>query len=143
MAKIKSFEDKITSLIFLIGRNMRQRNAKNCSLGHLSFIQIEALKFISEQKNPLMKDVASHLFIAAPSLTPIIDELEKKNLIKRSSSKNDRRAVLIFLTKIGEDVINKISRIKTENMRHIFNKLTEKEQKILINILEKISGSKQ
>ena len=111
MKQQQSFEDKITSLIFLIGRNMRQQNVEKCDLDNmekLSFIQIEALKFIKEQKNPLMKEVSSHLSIAAPSLTPLIDELEKRELIKRGSLENDRRAVLIRLTEKGENVLNKI-----------------------------------
>jgi len=105
MSQIKSFEDKITSLIFLIGRNMRQQDIENCDLHRterLSFTQVEALKFIKKRKNPLMKEVSNHLSIAAPSLTPLIDELEKRELIKRDPSENDRRAILIMLTEKGE-----------------------------------------
>lgn len=143
MTKIESFEDKISSLFFLIGRNMRQRNAENCvhnSKEHLTFSQLEALKFIKEHKNPLMKEVANHLSIAAPSLTPLVDELEKRCLVERGSLENDRRAVLIFLTKKGEDLMEKISKIRAEHMRYIFSKLTINEQEALIKILEKISS---
>jgi len=143
MSQIKSFEDKITSLIFLIGRNMRQQDIENCDLHHterLSFTQVEALKFIKKRKNPLMKEVSNHLSIAAPSLTPLIDELEKRELIKRDPSENDRRAILIMLTEKGEDFLKKILKIKTKKMHYIFNKLTKDEQIALISILEKLSA---
>jgi len=90
-----------------------------------------------------MKDVANHLSIAAPSLTLIVDELEKKKLIKRGLSENDRRAILIFITKTGKDMLNKVLKIKREHMQYVINKLTKCEQKTLIKILEKLSSSAQ
>lgn len=143
MPQTKSFEDEITSLIFLIGRNMRQQNIESCDLHHterLSFTQVEALKFIKKRKNPLMREVSDHLSIAAPSLTPLIDELEKRELIKRDPSEKDRRAILIMLTEKGEDFLKKILKIKTKKMHYIFSKLTKDEQKTLIGILEKLSA---
>jgi DNA-binding MarR family transcriptional regulator len=142
MTKIKSFEDKITSLIFLIGRNMRQQNAESCehsSKERLTFSQLEALKFIKEHKNPLMKEVSNHLSIAAPSLTPLIDELEKRSLIARGSLENDRRAVLLVLTKKGEEMLEKISKIRAQKMQYIFSRLTINEQESLVGILEKLA----
>ena len=86
-----------------------------------------------------MKEVSDHLSIAAPSLTPLVDELEKRELIKRCSSENDRRAVLIMLTEKGESLWEKIMRIKTKKMNYIFSKLTKDEQETLIKILEKLT----
>lgn len=143
MAIEQSFDEKVTSLMFLIVRNLKKKYKEDREIDdaiHLSIVQLEALKFIGEQKNPLMKDVAKHLSIAAPSLTPIIDELERKKLIKRGSSKNDRRAILIFMTKAGEDMLNKILKIKRVHMQYIINKLNDSEQKMLIRILEKLSS---
>lgn len=146
MAASGSFDEKVTSLMFLIVRNLKKKYKKYGEVGnieHLSIVQLEALKFIGEQKNPLMKDVANHLSIAAPSLTPIIDELEKKKLIKRGLSKNDRRAILIFMTKTGKDMLNKVLKMKREHMQYVINKLTKCEQKTLIKILEKLSSPAQ
>jgi len=132
--------------MFLIARNLKKKYQEDGEIDdarHLSFVQLEALKFIGEQKNPLMKDVANHLSIAAPSLTLIVDELEKKKLIKRGLSENDRRAILIFITKTGKDMLNKVLKIKREHMQYVINKLTKCEQKTLIKILEKLSSSAQ
>jgi DNA-binding MarR family transcriptional regulator len=146
MAPKEPIENRILSLIFSAGRNFRQENnlKEKISVGeHLSLIQVETLKFIGEQKNPLMKDVADYLFITPPTLTALIDGLEEKKLIKRGQSQNDRRATLMFLTGQGRKIMEKNIKHKMEKMRRIFGKLTKNEQKTLVGILEKISASKE
>jgi len=145
MDKKESLENRIISLIFTASRNLRQESQENeiDTIERLSMIQLETLKFIEERKNPLMKDVADYLSIAPPSLTPLIDGLEKKKLLKRGSSENDRRATLIFLTKKGKDILEKTMSKKMKRMGNAFKKLTEGEQKSLIRILEKLSTPKK
>lgn len=144
MEKNESCENHIISLIFTASRNLRQESQENelDEAKRLSMTQIETLKFINERKSPLMKDVADYLFIAPPSLTPLIDGLETKGLVKRDSSENDRRAILIFLTDKGKDILKKTMKKKIKRMGDVFKKLTKGEQKSLIRILEKLSASK-
>ena len=68
----------------------------------LSILQIEALWYVKEEKEVLMKDLASHLFIAPPSATSLADDLVKAKLVKRSEDKKDRRTTAISLTPKGE-----------------------------------------
>ncbi len=146
MNRQKTIENRIISLIFSAGRNFRKENDMKCETimqKHLSLIQLETLKFIDEEKNPLMKDVSDYLFIAPPSLTPIIDVLEKRKLIKRSLAENDRRATILFLTGKGKQFLDRAIRQKIKETKNIFSKLTEKEQETLVGLLEKISGPKQ
>jgi len=147
MEKNDTCENRIISLIFAASRNIRQESRENevntNTFEHLSMVQLETLKFIDERNNPLMKDVADYLSVAPSSLTPLIDGLETKNLVKRVSSKNDRRAILISLTDKGKDILEKNVRRKMKKMGGIFKKLTEGEQKSLIRILEKLSALKQ
>ncbi|HOX10939.1 MAG TPA: MarR family transcriptional regulator [Candidatus Moranbacteria bacterium] len=140
-----SCENRIISLIFTASRNLRQESRENelDEAERLSMTQLETLKFIDERKNPLMKDVADYLFIAPPSITPLIDGLETRKLVKRGSSKNDRRAILISLTDKGKDILEKTMNKKMKRMGDVFKKLTKEEQKSLIRILEKLSAPKQ
>jgi len=145
MENSESFENRIISLIFTASRNIRQESQENeiDAMDRLSMIHLETLKFIEERKNPLMKDVADYLSIAPPSLTPLIDGLEQKKLLKRGSSKDDRRATLIFLTDKGRDLLERTMRKKMKRLSNVFKKLTEREQKSLIRILEKLSAPKE
>lgn len=142
----ESIENRIISLIFSAGRNFRKENNMRLEddfKEHISPVQLETLKFINDRKKPLMKEVADYLFIAPPSLTPIIDGLEKRKLIKRGHSENDRRATLLCLTEKGKDVLEKTIKHAMEKMHQTFSKLTKKEQETLLGLLEKIAASRK
>ena len=148
MEGTKLFEERIISLIFSVGRNFRQDTAKGApnqklECAHVSIVQLETLKFIGQKKNILMKDIANYLSIAPPSLTPLIDHLEERKLIKRTLSRNDRRAIFINLTDKGKEALKKIMKKKVAAMHYLFQKLTQDEQKTLICILEKLAVSKE
>lgn len=146
MTHKKSIENRIMSLIFSAGRNFRKENnmcLEDDIKKRLSPVQLETLKFINDRKNPLMKEVSDYLFIAPPSLTPIIDGLEKKKLIRRDHSENDRRVTLLCLTKKGKYVLEETIKHAMEKMHQTFSKLTEKEQETLLGLLEKIAAPKK
>ena len=148
MDSAKLSEERIISLIFSVGRNFRQDTQKKAptqkfECAHISIVQLETLKFIAQKKNVLMKDIANYLSIAPPSLTPLIDHLEERQLIKRTSSQNDRRAIFINLTSKGKEALKKIMKKKVAAMHYLFQKLSKDEQKTLIHILEKLATTKE
>ena len=130
----------IISLIFKTNRLIRKRLIKEKRhLDPFSILRFEALRYIVEKKNPLMKEVADYFCITPPSVTSLIDSLVKSGVVKRVYDKNDRRAIRLFITSKGkkefEKGINKIN----DNMRKVLRQLNLKELKDLIKILEKLS----
>ncbi|MGK2849209.1 MAG: MarR family winged helix-turn-helix transcriptional regulator [Minisyncoccota bacterium] len=133
--------EKILSLLFAIGRTVRQESSAYDITTHqrLSFVQLETLKFIHEHQKSLMKDVAEYLAIAPPSLTPLIDSLVMRHLLERSVSVADRRATCLMLTEDGRETLQTFLKKKMEKMEKIFQKLSGEEQEIFIKILQKLS----
>ncbi len=130
----------IISLIFKTNRLIRKRLIKRKKhLDPFSILRFEALRYIVEKKNPLMKEVADYFCITPPSVTSLIDSLVKSGVVKRVYDKNDRRAIRLFITSKGkkefEKGINKIN----DNMRKVLRQLNLKELKNLMKILEKLS----
>ncbi|MCX6766933.1 MAG: MarR family winged helix-turn-helix transcriptional regulator [Candidatus Moranbacteria bacterium] len=101
--KKRSTAEKIISLMFNMGRAIKKQCLESCGrTDGLSILQIEALWHVKEGKEVLMKDLASHLFIAPPSATSLTDDLVKAKLVKRSEDKKDRRTTAISLTPKGK-----------------------------------------
>lgn len=65
--------------------------------------------------------------------------MEKLQLVKRKTPKNDRRKYLIIITDKGKGVVIKIRQQTNKIEAHIRKKLTSTEIKILFNVLEKLS----
>ena len=58
------------------------------------------------QANPETKvsEISKHLNVTMPSVTPILNKLEKNGLITRRMDEHDRRVMLVSLTNEGDSV---------------------------------------
>ena len=84
--------------------------------------------------------LANEVGIRPASLSEALDRLEDEKMIKRTKSKNDRRAIVISLTDNARDHI-KEHRIAQEKFAGDFlSPLTEKEKQQLYEILNKLNG---
>ncbi len=54
------------------------------------------------------KDLAQRLLKTGGNLTLVIDNLEKRQLVKRERDSSDRRQIYVHLTRSGEELINDI-----------------------------------
>ncbi|MCB9450297.1 MAG: MarR family transcriptional regulator [Anaerolineaceae bacterium] len=67
----------------------------------LTVIEWYILRALFEQDGQHASELARAVGRAATSFTPILDKLQKKNMIERRADPADRRAVRIFLTDDG------------------------------------------
>ena len=138
--KKRSATEKIISLMFNMGRAIKKQCLESCGRADgLSILQIEALWYVKEGKEVLMKDLASHLFIAPPSATSLADDLVKAKLVKRSEDKEDRRTTSISLTPKGKRALANFLKKRMEKAKKRIGRLTQAEKKTLLSILEKLA----
>ena len=143
---IKSKEYEIFALtlpITLIHKNMF--NDTECFLKtqydllHSHVDVLASLYFDGNSLSPT--DLYDATIFSSGGMTKVLKKLEERNLIKREASSNDKRSMLISLTKEGKDLIEncmlKIAKQKEEK----FSILTQKEKEDLKNILSKITYS--
>jgi len=68
----------------------------------------------------------------------IVDRLVKKNLVKRSTTKADKRLVDVIISKEGLVLLDKIEKPLDAHMASNFKNLTDEEKQIFNNLLDKI-----
>jgi DNA-binding MarR family transcriptional regulator len=138
--KKKSTTEKIISLMFNMGRAIKKQCLKKSGRSSgLSILQIEALWYIGEGKEVLMKDLAGHLSITPPSATSLVDDLVRAKLVTRSEDKKDRRITAISLTAKGKRSLANFLKKRMEKAKKKIDKLTQVEKKSLLKILEKLA----
>lgn len=76
--------------------------------------------------------LAKRLFIAKPNMTPLIQKLIDKGLVKRVSNEEDRRIINIALTEKGHEYMNEQKQLLTYNLRMKLSSLKNED-------LEKLS----
>lgn len=145
MKRITNQKDaaRLAANFFVIGRLMkegfqrRNRVKPTCSLLHL-----QTLRYVKEERRPLMRDVAQFLFVTPPAATLLIDGLVKEGLLARIIDAKDRRAVRLRITKTGNALFVRASREAQTEIAEVFSVLDGKEQTMLVGLLEKVTKSK-
>lgn len=86
----------VPSVMRFIRAEMRSRRAD------LSVPQFRSLLYIGRHDGCPLHELAGHLGLTAPSASKLIDILERRSLVKRRPSTEDRRRLTLALTPAGE-----------------------------------------
>lgn len=87
-------------------------------------------------------ELGKKLFKSGGNITMVVDNLEKRKLVKRERSKNDRRFFTIHLTKPGSNLIEKLFPKILSALVDEINILTENEQIELQRMCKLLGQSK-
>ena len=143
---IKSKEYEVFALslpITLIHKNMF--NDAECYLKtqydllHSHVDVLASLYFDGNSLSPT--DLYDATVFSSGGMTKVLKKLEERNLIKREASSNDKRSMLISLTKEGKDLIENCMIEVAKQKEEKFSVLTQKEKDDLKNILSKLTYS--
>lgn len=99
-------------LIFLISK-VYQKLIGNLQKGFLESgvevtpIQVIVLFFLQKNDGSSLTQISQGLMLENPTVTGLIDRLEKLDYVKRSDHPNDRRVYLVHITEKGNKVANK------------------------------------
>ncbi|MEX2456009.1 MAG: MarR family transcriptional regulator [Balneolaceae bacterium] len=89
------------------------------------------------------RSIGEKLLKSGGNITMVIDNLERCGHVKRKPDPNDRRAVLIHLTKSGSAFIEDFFPRHLEKIKQEFSVLTEDEKKTLAKLCKKLGVEKE
>ncbi|ALB45361.1 MarR family winged helix-turn-helix transcriptional regulator [Clostridium beijerinckii] len=113
--------------------------AKYTRIKGLSDNEISIIRIISEKEEVIIRDILEILNIPKSTLTNMIDRLEKRNIIRRSISKRDRRSYKLELTEEGKKAQEEHIKFEEEIYGKVMISLdTYEERENLLNIMRKI-----
>ena len=104
--------------------------------------QYKVLKYIlGHAGSPVRSaDLEAHFNMTNPTATGIIQNLERKGLIRRVPNPQDGRSKLLEPTEYAHSIEEQLYRIGEEIEGHVTANLTEAERKELIRLLVKMLG---
>jgi len=100
--------------------------------------QWAVMSYLHKEDGLYQKQIADFLFKDKPTVTRILDILEKRNLIIRISDEKDRRKFKIYLTQDGKDTVAQLIPIAKEIQFKIRENIQQEEIETLKTILNKI-----
>jgi len=90
-----------------------------------------AITGLADDKQPTIKELAQQLCLEHHTVVELADRLERKGLLTRSSSAEDKRAVLLSVTPAGQRVLGRIVRFSFAQLREEAPELIRSLRKIL------------
>ena len=85
-----------------------------------------------------MKDIANSIRRTKPTVTVLVDKLEKLGYIKREASDEDNRSTNIVLTQKGEDFKVIFEKISKELNKMLYKNLSAEESELIEKLLRKV-----
>ena len=118
---------------------IEEQSLKDGPISDLSITEIHTLEAIGMYDQKSMSEVAQNLKITVGTLTTAINKLIKKEYVERKRIEEDRRVVLIKLTKKGKLAYRLHDKFHKDMVNTAVDGLNDKEEEVLIHSLTKIN----
>ena len=131
---------EVFELLDQVARRLREVQRLTVSQVNLTPPQFQTLRLLWERDSQPFKDLAASLGCTRPTMTGIVDTLQKNGLVSRQRNPDDRRSLLVTLTERGKSLES-----STPDLERIYSNccvgLSAEEFQELGYLLEKLDQS--
>ena len=113
-------------------KNFKQRNVE------ITIEQWSVLYHLWKEDGMSQQQLCDATFRDKPSITRLVDNLEKLKLVKRNASKEDRRKNLIILTALGKELEERCMEIANTTLNEALQGVTNGQIEIAKEVLQKV-----
>ena len=130
--------DELLSGTFNSILRIEERSLDNRLTHGLTITEVHTIVAVGlHERNP-MNVVAARLGVTLATLTTAVAKLVRKGFIERSRFEDDRRVVLVSLTKKGRQVLRAHNLFHHQMIDEALADLTEEEERVLAEALAKV-----
>ena len=143
MAQFKGNEKEMRALntyikLMRAAESLTVRAHEHLSSTGLTISQFGVLEALYHIGPMSQKDIGQRILRSSGNITMVIDNLEKRRLVRRIRDERDRRSFIVHLTEAGKKLIRKIFPPHAAVITHEMNALTAAEQKTLGVLCKKL-----
>ena len=136
--------DRVGRLLGMLNRALQRKYDRQLKDFDLTPCQFEVLMNLWQEDGILLSELGRRVSRDGPTITGVIDRMEKKMLVKRKRDSSDRRVVKVILASKARSMKEQLFLTKRQVLKKISNKLSSKEIKqlesILLKMMENIEG---
>lgn len=112
---------------------------ENISPLDISIPEYRMLTYLQENGPTPMARLAQSIDVSQGWITSMVDRLEKKQMVRRTRSEEDRRIIKIEVLEPGLDTIKKVRELHLQFVRRTLGKFSTEEQVQFNLLLNKLS----
>lgn len=104
----------------------------------LTVTQLRLLTWVADNEGLSNADLADKLYVTRPSVSALLDRLERGGFIRREVSRNDRRGICIWLEERGRNAVSAMRQEAHEYAAGLMEALSDSELAELAGSLAKL-----
>jgi DNA-binding MarR family transcriptional regulator len=137
-AGAEEFFDGFDSLAQAI-RRARGASAQNAD-DLLTFSQYALLQSLVDEDTARVSDLAAGAGVSPSTATRILDALERRAIVRRDRSPDDRRGVTVTLTALGRRTLDRQAAWMRGRQRAFYEQLPETERELVGDVLIRLAA---
>lgn len=138
MKEVKNILNDTLVLLFNLVLKAEEKFLQNVGCKDLSINEIHVIEAIGKNERPTMGSVAGELNVTLGTLTTSVNNLEKKEYVRRIRGVKDRRVVFLDLTEEGKRIYGLHQEFHDDMIDQIVNSLSENEELALMKGLNNL-----
>lgn len=132
--------DELLSSTFNSILRIEERSLDNRLTHGLTITEVHTIVAVGLHECNPMNVVAARLSVTLATLTTAVNKLVEKGFIRRTRSENDRRKVLVSLTKKGRKVLRAHNLFHRQMIDEALADLSEEEERVFAEGLSKVKA---
>jgi DNA-binding MarR family transcriptional regulator len=136
---IRKDAGRLADFIMFTQRSFLLNLSKELNKGNVSFAQFFLLGYLANENFLTMTDISKKMGHSTAAATGLVDRLEKLGYVQRLHATEDRRKVMVQITRKGIDLVDRMREDITGSLVDLMSDLDKDEQAALLNSYGKLS----
>jgi DNA-binding MarR family transcriptional regulator len=131
---------RLADFIMFTQRSFLLNLSKELNRGNVSFPQFFLLGYLAKEDYLTMTDISKKMGHSTAAATGLVDRLEKLGYVQRLHAQEDRRKVMVQITRKGIDLVERIREEIVGSLVELMEDLDKGEQDALLKTYGKIAS---
>ena len=137
---IRKDASRLADFIMFTQRSFLLNLSKELNNGNVSFPQFFLLGYLANEDFLTMTDISKKMGHSTAAATGLVDRLEKLGYVQRMHAQDDRRKVMVQITRKGIDLVERIREEIVTSLVDLMEDLDKEDQDALLRTYTKISS---
>ncbi len=115
-----------------------EKNLERINLGSTEY---SILRYLTEEGSMPMVQMANNIMVTQGWITGLIDSMEKRNLVERTRSKDDRRVIELNITKEGRNVFERAKKVHLEYIANCIKHMDDETVSSTVRLLRDLRSN--
>jgi len=130
---------RLADFIMFTQRSFLLNLSKELNKGNVSFAQFFLLGYLAKEDYLTMTDISKKMGHSTAAATGLVDRLEKLGYVQRLHASDDRRKVMVQITRKGIDLVDKMREDIVENLVEVMADMDSGVTEAIIEASDKLN----